>query len=331
MLQVRRILVPCDFSDSSREALARAGTLAGWYGARLTVLHVVPLWPSTTAFPPYVNPVSLDAATRDRLLAELKTFAQPPDAAGAPLSLAVHEGDPADEIVREAEASAADLVVMGTHGQRGFERWAIGSVTERVLRTAACPVLTLRLGSDSALASGRAPFERILCAIDFCEPSFQGLEYALALAQESHAGITLLHVLERMPLEEPSVRGGFSVEEYRRSVEQAARDRLRQLVPDGAREWCDPDVKVVTGSAHEQIVAAATESATQLIVLGVHGHGVLNRMLFGSTTRRVVRDAPCPILSVRSAARLKRSAVSAQERRAGGRRPAIAAATRRGR
>jgi nucleotide-binding universal stress UspA family protein len=93
----------------------------------------------------------------------------------------------------QAVGSHIRLIVMGTHGTSGFQHLVLGSVTERVLRKAACPVLTV---PPRAHATSRIPFSRLLCAIDFSESSLVALQFALSLAEESDARLTMLHVLE---------------------------------------------------------------------------------------------------------------------------------------
>ena len=100
---------------------------------------------------------------------------------------------------RSSRSPAADLIVMGTHGRGGFQHLVLGSVTERVLRRAVCPVLTV---PPRAQSTSRLTFRRLLCAIDFSESSMAALRFALSLAQESEARLTMLHVLE-WPWEEP--------------------------------------------------------------------------------------------------------------------------------
>jgi nucleotide-binding universal stress UspA family protein len=313
MLEVRRILVPCDFSECSGQALRRAATLAAWYKASITLLHAVPLWPTTLEFPPYVNPLTLESATRDQLLAELEAFAAPIFDPPLEVQLLVRGGSPVTEILAATQETAADLVVMGTHGRRGFRGWALGSVTERVLRAVPCPVLTVHPDGDAPISAHQAPFQRILCAIDFARPSRAALHYALGLAQEGDARLTLVHVMDD-DLPPPP----FNTPEHRRYVENAVREQLEKVVPVSARGWCHFEEVVRAGEPHTEILRLAHERDVQLIVLGVHGASALAAALFGSTARHVVREAPCPVLTVRSA---RARAGSAVKRAAGRTKP----------
>ena len=144
MLTIRRILCPIDFSDFSRSALDLAFALAARSGAEITALHVTAAsFPPMAAFPEVPALFPLDAAVMERLRAELASFVAPSRTPDVPLRTVVAEGAPVTTILIEAEALRADLIVMGTHGVGGFERWVLGSVAEKVLRKAPCPVLTV--------------------------------------------------------------------------------------------------------------------------------------------------------------------------------------------
>jgi len=302
MIAIRQILCPIDFSEPSRLALDHAVALARWYRADIRALHVMARTPSTGKEWPYVHPISEEPATHQQLSAELRRFAEPAQAAGIATKLALREGVATAEILKEARACAADLIVMGTHGRRGFERWAMGSVAEEVLRKAPCPVMTGSVRRPPRLPP--VPFQRILCAVDvdLSKPSRRALEYALSLAQEAKAHLTLLHVLEWFPQEVPRPDTCFNVVEYSRFLEREARERLQSAVPLEARQSCQPEEIVTTGKAYEEILRVAEEQKIDLVVMGVHERSALDLIFFGSTTNRVVRDALCPVLTIRMTA-----------------------------
>ena len=138
MTAIKRILCPTDFSECSRHALDHAAALAQWYGARITVLHVneliphspTPWGPSSTMFP---SPTEIASA--------LARFVEPLSHGVVPVETLSAEGDPVRIIVAKATELSCDLIVLGTHGRGGFSILVLGSVTEKVLRKAACPVL----------------------------------------------------------------------------------------------------------------------------------------------------------------------------------------------
>src|SRR5947209_6192144 len=190
MVELRHVLCPIDFSEPSRRALEYAAALARWYGARLTMLHVVPATLPPLSSLAVTTSQGLEPHVRERLrvdlLEELKRFS-PPEGKAVTAEAVVREGDTAAEISRETRAGA-DLAVLGTHGRSGVERGLLGSVTEKVLRKAACPVLTVPAHVEGAARQPPA-FERILCAVDFSDASLRALEYALSFAQEAEGRV----------------------------------------------------------------------------------------------------------------------------------------------
>lgn len=301
MIQVANILCPTDFSDFSGRALRVAASLAGWFGARLTVLHVVPIFSPIEAMPVGVGPVPGGPVRRDAVHEELEAFVAPVRKEGLAVDYVVAEGSAVEQVLTHASQIPADLVVMGTHGRSGFERLVLGSVTEKVLRKAACPVLTVQAEAAEPGAGGRPPFRRIVCGVDFSESSLRALEYALALAREDDANLTLVHVVESLPETGP-LPPGFDLDGYRRNLRDGLLERLRGVIPELATEWCKPDAMVVEGKAWHELLRIAEERKADLLVLGVHGRGVLDRLLFGSTTSQVVRRAEVPVLSIRTRA-----------------------------
>ncbi len=145
MLPVKKILAPTDFSEISLETLGTAAELARHFGAELEVLHVIPTVPALPSDPHYNFEVpayqeALRAEAEKRLAETVKSRVGPEIAARPRVSY----GEPAREIVRVAEDDGADLIVIATHGLTGWQHLVFGSVAERVVRLAACPVLTIR-------------------------------------------------------------------------------------------------------------------------------------------------------------------------------------------
>lgn len=287
-IDFRRILCPTDFSVFSARALEHAIALAAWYGAALTVLHVLPDTVVPASGLAYMaSPMLMDPALREAIRADLSSLVAPARGMGLHADGELREGKPEAEVVRAAQDLHADLVVMGTHGRSGFQRWVLGSVTETVLRRAPCPVLTV-----PAPAPGRPGpmlFKRILCATDFSPASEAAVTFATSLAEEADACLLLVHVLDR-----PGDGHDFQC---------AARARLRRALPPEAREYCLPEEIVMCGKAAPEILRLAAEREAGLIVMGVHGRSPLDLMAFGSVTQQVVREAVCPVLTVRSPGR----------------------------
>ena len=291
MLRIERILCPLDFSEFSEKACEYAQSLARHYEARLILVHVVP--PVFAAYPSYVYPDMVNDIYQDlRLHAEeqLGLFASSHSREDVQVVNKVCEGAVTESILALATAENVDLIVMGTHGRHGFDHLLLGSVTEKVLRKARCPVLAVRAPAhDLGAVEGAdpVPLRKILFGTDFSPHSERALEYALSLAEEYDAELTLLNVLEEIP---PST-----------DLSAITADILRQLeapIPAEVRDWCTIKPRLRVGRPYQEIIHYARETGTDLVVLGVRGRNALDLALFGSTTHRVLQSGPCPVLAV---------------------------------
>ena len=298
MIEFKQIICPVDFSESSVRAFAHAAAIARWYDAQLTVLHVVPTFEPMQVRGDLGEPVRVvTPMPREQVLEEMSRSLNL--AAVSPRATPIAEaGDPQTTIIDQALSKKADLIVMGTHGRRGFKRLLLGSVTEAVLREAPCPVLTVPPHAPAGV-SQTVTFKRILCPIDFSPSALQALGFALDLARQADGRVTLLHVVEWLAEEEPRASAHFNVPEYRRYMVEDAQERLRNLVAEESRTWVEIDDVVVFGRAYREILRAAESKPADLIVMGAQGRGGIGLALFGSTTQQVVRGAMCPVLTVR--------------------------------
>lgn len=298
MPDVRRILCPIDFSEASRAALEQAAAIAEWFGAAITVVHVsaparVIEGPLLFAALP-VGDVSDTRASRARR--SLDEYVRPLRDRGLAVDAIVLEDDAVDgRILAIAETVHADFLVIGTHGRTGLDWLIVGSVTDKILRHATCPVLTV---PPSATRHARPPFKRLLCPIDFSEPSLEALRFVLPLAEEGDARLTLLHVLP----DRPSQDGAAVLETVadRARCEEATRQRLEALVPKDASAFCEPVMRVTWGVPYRSIVDVAASETSDLIVMGIGKHGILDRILHGTNVPHVIRHATCPVLTLRS-------------------------------
>jgi nucleotide-binding universal stress UspA family protein len=139
--------------------------------------------------------------------------------------------------------------------------------------------------------------ERILCPVDFSRSAMRALEYAASLAQDARAQLTVLHVIELPPeLSEPP---NPALADYRTSCYEWAREHLIEAI----RTWVPPTAAaselLLVGSAYREILRVSSDLAADLIVMGVHGRGAMDLLFFGSTTNHVVRQAACPVLTLR--------------------------------
>ena len=292
MPDIRRILCPTDFSEFSDVAFRYAISLAQHYHAKLLVQHVIELWRH-----PEIDfaPAHYYEEFRGRLLRnseeELQKFAKIQADDETQLERVVRQGIAADSILALAEEQKVNLIVMGTHGRRGFDRVMVGSVTERVLRKASCPVLAVHNPSPDFLSSTKqrdpVHLNRILFCTDFSENSQRALSYAISLTAEYNAELTLLHVLEEIP-------DGCGIDE----ATATAIEQLDNLIPTERPDTRGINIVVRTGHPYQQIIQFASEARIDIVVMAVRGRGALNLAVFGSTTYRVIQLGSCPVLSV---------------------------------
>jgi nucleotide-binding universal stress UspA family protein len=298
MVAFRRILCPVDLSEFSHRAVRHAVALARWYGAEVTALSVRPTVLQPTPWMEYPTSFPLESPEdRERAAQSVLTFVRE-IAEPTPVQVLVTDGSVVPEILKTAEDISADLIVMGTHGLSGFERFMLGSVTEKVLRKAQCPVLTVPHRVAESTDSPHVTFKTILCAVDFSPSSDRALEYALSLAQEAGGRLVLVHALEWFAEQEPRLSAHFNVSEYRRALEVDARERLAASIPESARTWCEAEPVIAHGKAYREILRIAGDRKAELIILGVQGRNAVDLTLFGSTAQHVVRQAACPVLTV---------------------------------
>jgi nucleotide-binding universal stress UspA family protein len=280
-MKFKRMLCPVDFSEISATALRTAGRLATALASDLTVLHA-----QRWEFPLYFTAAQIQ---------ELETQLRKSDQAAqkyfedfvarnlpgeAPRSYRFVEEEPVAAILRAAGEIAADLIVMGTHGRTGWNRFRLGSVMEGVLRQVVVPVLAVGPGASSA--NGAAAVRDILCPVDFDALSKTTLEAAVFLARETGARLTVLHVLEREPEAEDSLK--------------AAEERLCEWVRVEGKEQCALRHVVRHGHAVQAIVDEAKRISCDLLVIGAKPRPRLRSIMFGTTTESLIRTAPCPVL-----------------------------------
>ncbi len=289
--RIERILCPFDLSEPSLMALAQAVACARWTGARLTALRVIESGTDRAE-----ELTACHGGLSESILARIGV-----DAGSDGIELVTRPGRPATEILAAADTLHADLIVIGTHGASGFDRAMLGSVAEKVLRRASCPVLTVPPHSAPAFSLASA---RVLCAVDFSDCSLAALEFLLAGSLGGETRITLLHVLEWPWHEPPAPAFGEipraeaeALQSFRARREAAARTRLEGLEPEGFRGRCS--ARISHGRPSDEILRVAAEEQSNLIVLGVHGRSVADLALFGSTAQQLVRRADCPVLTVR--------------------------------
>jgi nucleotide-binding universal stress UspA family protein len=297
-IDVRRILCPVDFSDCSTRALEHAVRVASFFDATVHVLHVVPSLFEAIE-PVLIAPAEAPEGPREKAMRELAAFVAPFREWHVPIEQCVSVGNPAREIEAKTADLPADLLVMGSHGRRGLSHLLLGSVTEKLMHRADCPVLAV--GARQTTLPDAPPYRRILCPTKLMPGSERAIDYALALAARSDAAVEVLHVIESLP---PGADGKRTFEDvpelealHTRMVAEADAE-MRRSIPTGLDNWCSVSQRVATGDPAPAIVEAARNGRAEVIVMGVHATAI-DRALFGSTIHRVLRDAPCAVLILR--------------------------------
>jgi len=299
---IKNILCPTDFSEFSDRAMRRATNLAKWFTCPVTALHVIPFVPPSIAYPgPLgsampVMPMDMLSERREDVDAELAKAVAMYRKGGVTVRPEVAIGQPWREIESRANELPADLVVLGTHGRSGWDRFLMGSTTEKLIRRLSSPVLTI---GPADVAPPSVLFRRILCALDLTAASQTTLDLAFSFAEENLAEVTMLHVLDGdRPDWFPAEPHLATHADFQRAAREGAIEELYRLSKD-APELCKTDNLVVEGTAWREIVRIAEQIEADLIVVGAQGRGGIRESFLGSTAAQTLRHAPCPVLLAR--------------------------------
>ena len=277
------ILCPTDFSELATLALRYGMRFANCFGARLMVLYADPFSP-----PPYFtsgqvenlsNEIERSKGTaREYLIRYVKEHIENL----SETEVAVVQNEPVPAIMGAAEQRNAGLIVMGTHGRSDFRRFLLGSVAEKILHETDRPVLTVREKRRGGTAS-KISIQHVLCPINYTEVAFNALEHAVAVSKCFGAELLVLHVIESHATE---------------VIDQDEHARLCSWIPDETRARCSLREIIRRGDAAEQIIEMASNVACDIIVLGAQHKRFSDTTVIGTTTLRVTRHAPCPVLTV---------------------------------
>ena len=294
MTTIRRVLCATDLSPASEPAWHEAQLVAGLLRAELALLHVVPsvAVPIEGYFPPELYQELMEGGEREAR-ARLDQLVATRRDASQKVTLRVEQGAPAARILAAAAADPADLLVMGTHGRTGLDRLVMGSVADRVIRSAACPVLTVRARPGTASWPG---LTRICYATDFSPAARAAWSYAVALAEAAGAQVELVHVtLQPVPDRHLSLE---ALGRMARLLREEGEARAAEFLADCPLARERVYVAIVPGDPGEQILHWAQARSADLIVMGTHGWSGLLRWMLGSVAHHVIQLAPCPVLTV---------------------------------
>ena len=288
-IKLQNILFATDFSPSAKSNLSHALDLARRYGAGLYIVNVLPHMPFVEATQPEPEQIKWLAKKQMAALVESESFK---DVTHQEL---IELGEIPEVLSKLVRKYNIDLIVIGTGGRKGLGKLLLGSVAEEVFRNAECPVLTVgphvtRWDIDSNL-------RHVLFATDFGPESMHALRYAISLAEENRALLTLLHVAPEPVVALPEVGPGTMPVVDPSEVVASTEKRLRDLIPEGTQLWHEPEYVVQFGSPAETIVRIAAQTV-DMIVIGAKRPTALTKHLGEGVTYKVACDAPCPVLSV---------------------------------
>ena len=286
-LNLRTVVYATDFSPCSKNAGLYAARMAAYFSANLLVTHAFTL--AQAAIEVEIGDRRLSQQRKDltHLLSKEASILGTNSIEVIPMLL---EGDPEDVIPELADKHEPSLIVLGTHGGGRLERGIIGSVAEKILRSTRWPALTVG-PQVQPLSSKTFPFKRILFATDFTVAAANAASFAVTFAEVFGAKIDVLNVIQDEAIEHPDRLSELQTRFF--SV-------LDSLVPQSAREFCDPRTFVAVGKAHDQILEHIREQSIDLLVLGIRKTSHLSMEMRTSGAFRIIVDAVCPVLTIRS-------------------------------
>jgi nucleotide-binding universal stress UspA family protein len=305
MSDIHEILVAADFSEGSKAALAQAGFFAQRLGAQLHVVHVCDA-------PQFVPPderttegaaTSFATALEKHATRELHRFVTDAKASGIPIEHAFMEsGVASSTIVAVAKRQKYDLIIVGTHGRTGVAHTLLGSVAERVVRSAPCPVVTVR----EQTPKGTPNIRRILAPVDYSEVSRLALNYATEFARSFRAELDVVHVWDRpsyvsedVIVHAPDVTQRSLADLIRENAERQMNDFLASLsVPKHEETRQFPPHRLLSGEPASTLIAELEKGEYDLVVLGSHCRTGLKHFLLGSIAEKLIRYSPVPVVTV---------------------------------
>lgn len=291
-ISIKNILFATDFTKFSMTAAPFVVALAKRYGSTVLVTHILP---EEARLPVAVEalPTDQDLARRDALQ-ELEKLERSGVFGGVLHEAIIERGKFSFVLENLIPRRKVDLIVAGTHGREGLRKMFLGSVAEEIFRVATCPVLTVGPHvSPGVLSDGR--FHRVLFATDFSAGSMHALPYALSLAEEDHAQLTMLHAVH-LDTATP-IEGAKPI--YEEQIAARSEAQLRHMIPENAQLWAEPEILVRSGLPGDVIVKTAEEEQASIIIMGVHHAGASATHNPWAVAHQVVCHAHCPVLTVR--------------------------------
>jgi nucleotide-binding universal stress UspA family protein len=289
MSTISHILFPIDFSERCKAVEPFVQATARRFHAKLTLLHAVP-YPLTRSggfeAPPYpvltdITPALEDARSRLAALFDSPEFVQ--------VDRVVEQGDPSVLITTFAKENGVDLIMMPTHGYGGFRALLLGSVTAKVLHDAKCAVWTAAHLERGDIGS-HVDCRNILCAVDLAPENVDTIRHAASLANDYGAQLRLVHAI---PSSEARPQK-YLDSEFRQHLFQASRDEIATMQQ---KVGTDVEMLLEGGDVSKAVRAAALQQNSDLLVIGRGRiHETFGRLR--TNAYAIIRDSPCPVLSM---------------------------------
>ena len=302
MMNIKNILFPIDYSKCAAQALEHALYLAKYYRAKLHIIHAVvlhqedPHYPSQHLPNPKELHEKLNDIFREEMNGDLREYIQGFNE--EVVSIEELRGLSAAEMILEyVNARDIDLIVMGTHGRRGLGYMFLGSIAQEVVRVAPCPVYTVR---ESEKPQSPRKINVILSPVDFSDYSRAALSMARETADVYGAKLELLHDVENKLYNAYNIFGEKTILRLQQDVVNKSRKKMKQFLDLSPGPGVRAEFKVVTGHVVSEILEYARSNSIDLIVISTHGVTGLKHFLLGGVAEKVIRRAPCPVLTVKS-------------------------------
>jgi nucleotide-binding universal stress UspA family protein len=304
----RNVVVLLDGSELAEGVLPHVAEVIRGRDSQVHLLSVSPLArsivPATIAIHSSSEgkPEERSRVQRD-LIEYLRVVAKRLEPVAADVWLAVRYGHPADEILAFVADVGADLIAMSTHGRSGISRWVFGSVADRVLRRATCPVLLVR--PDGGTIATPVPYRHILVPLDGSELAEQIVPYTKALVCPNQTRVYLVSVLtmgltDRTVTLLTSYPPGLQLTTTTPEYAQVQLQTYQRSVAAVLREQgAVVHTAVRRGSPADGILAYAAEIEADLIAMTTHGSSGASRWVYGNVAGKVLQGANTPVLLVR--------------------------------
>ena len=300
MQALNHILVPSDFSRYADNASMHAVMLARQYDAKITLLHVVTVHDEDPYNPaqnfPHIEEyyAHMEQSAGENLAASAKKD----PLAGLNIERVILRGySPSETICNYAEKHNVDLIAMGTHGRQALAHFFLGSVAEKVVHNAPCPVLTTKIKDDGGLNVVNS-YKRLLVPIDFSEQSQQALDFAIQL-MPNNGKLDIVHVIEAEIHPAYYAADETSLFDFMPHLQQQTTESLQKIAQERVPDHLETDFIVLEGSIARNLADYAEDNEVDAVVMGTHGNNALEQILVGSVANRLIRKAHCPVITVK--------------------------------